>query len=213
MEEWPFEYVIIASKNKGKLKQFADLFGQTLHLEVRGLNDFTDVGFPEIVEDQPTFAGNARKKAKTISQTLQVPVISDDSGLVVPALHGEPGVYSARYAGLGATDEQNMQKLIQKIRSVPLSDRHGKYVCAMALAIPHTQTDVVFGECWGIILEEPRGSEGFGYDPIFYIPSEQKTFAELPAHYKYQISHRAKATSKLIKRLKRVYRFSTLESR
>jgi XTP/dITP diphosphohydrolase len=207
MESWPFSYVIIASKNKGKLKQFADLFGQHLQLEVKGLDDFPNL--PEIVEDQSTFAGNARKKAETISQILHVPVISDDSGLVVPALDGEPGVYSARYAGPHATDAQNMQKLIQRIHLLPESARQAKYVCAMALAVPDEETYVVFGECGGMITEEARGTEGFGYDPIFYVPTERKTFAELPAAIKYQISHRAQATAKLIQRLKEKYRFLT----
>jgi XTP/dITP diphosphohydrolase len=207
MEDWLFSYVIIASKNKGKLKQFADLFGQHLHLGVKGLDDFANL--PEIVEDQATFAGNARKKAETISHLLHVPVISDDSGLVVPALDGEPGIYSARYAGPHATDEQNMAKLIQKIRPLPMSARQAKYVCTLALAVPGEETYVTLGECWGMIREEPRGKGGFGYDPIFYVPTERKTFAELSPAIKYQISHRAQATATLIQRLKEKYRFST----
>lgn len=206
MKVWPFPYIIIATRNKNKLKQFADLFKRDLNLEVKGLNDFENL--PEIVEDQETFEGNARKKAETISKALQAPVISDDSGLVVPALGGEPGVYSARYAGPEADDERNNQKLIAKIRSVPKEKREGIYVCAMALAIPGEETQVVRGECKGIVIEEPRGTEGFGYDPIFYLPAEQKTMAELPNERKYQISHRAEATEKLIALLKWKYLFT-----
>ncbi|MBA4496275.1 XTP/dITP diphosphatase [Paenactinomyces guangxiensis] len=206
MKVWPFPYIIIATGNKNKLRQFADLFARDLHLDAKGLSDFS--GLPEIVEDQDTFEGNARKKAETISNALQAPVISDDSGLVVPALDGEPGVYSARYAGPDANDERNNRKLLKKIRFVPEQHRQGIYVCAMALAVPGEETQLVRGECTGIIIEEPRGDEGFGYDPIFYLPSEQKTMAELPAERKYQISHRAKATEKLTALLKSKYIFT-----
>lgn len=205
MKAWPFPYIIIATGNRNKLKQFADLFGRELHLKVKGLSDFSDL--PEIVEDQETFEGNARKKAEIISNALEAPVISDDSGLEVPALGGEPGVFSARYAGPDASDEQNNQKLVRKIAAVPEEKRQGKYVCVMALAIPGEETRLFRGECTGIILEEPRGHEGFGYDPIFYLPTEQKTMAELPAERKYEISHRAKATSKLIDLLKSEFTF------
>ncbi|SFJ42974.1 XTP/dITP diphosphatase [Thermoflavimicrobium dichotomicum] len=204
MKAWPFSYILIATRNKGKLKQFRDLFAE-LNLEVKGLDDFP--GLPEVDEDQDSFEGNARKKAETISRVIGGPVISDDSGLVVPALNGEPGVYSARYAGPNATDEENNQKLIERIQSIPEEERQGFYVCAMALAIPGEETKIVRGECSGFIITEPRGTEGFGYDPVFYLPTEKKTMAELPSERKYQLSHRAKATEQLLTLLKKEYSF------
>ncbi|WP_131922959.1 XTP/dITP diphosphatase [Hazenella coriacea] len=205
--KWPFPYLIIATGNQNKLKQFADLFSQNLGLEVKGLKDFSDL--PEIVEDRDTFEGNACKKAEVISKALQAPVISDDSGLVVPALQGEPGVYSARYAGPHSTDEQNNIKLIENIRPLPEAQRDAYYVCVMALALPDEPTQWVRGECQGRIITEPQGTEGFGYDPIFYLPEQQKTMAQLPAAQKYQISHRAKATEKLMELLTTRYQFTT----
>ncbi len=197
---WPFSHVIIATRNKGKIAQFRDLFAQELGLGVKSLHDYPDL--PEVEEDRDTFEGNAVKKAETISRLLDMPVISDDSGLVVPALGGEPGVYSARYSGPNADDEQNNRKLAEKIREVPKTDRKGIYVCVMALAVPGRETRLVRGECEGIILDEPKGSGGFGYDPLFYVPSEGKTMAELSADRKYAISHRAKATRRLVAVLK-----------
>ncbi|MFC7440791.1 XTP/dITP diphosphatase [Laceyella putida] len=208
-KDWPFPHIIIATKNKGKLKQFADLFQAHLQLGVKGLDEFPEL--PEIVEDQDTFEGNALKKAETIAEILQVPVISDDSGLVVPALHGAPGIYSARYAGEGATDDANNEKLLAKMREIPDEQRQCFYVCAMALAVPGEASQVVRGECHGRIIREPRGHEGFGYDPLFYVPEEGKTMAELSNERKYQISHRAEATRKLIQLLKEEYAFGGKE--
>jgi XTP/dITP diphosphohydrolase len=204
-KQWPFPFVIIATKNRNKLAQFRDLFGKELGLEVKGLFDYPEL--PEIVEDQDTFEGNARKKAETICRVLGVPVVSDDSGLVVPALGGEPGVYSARYAGHGATDEKNNQKLLERIRGVPESERKGIYVCVMALSVPGEETKVVRGECEGVITRRPRGDGGFGYDPLFFLPSEGKTMAELPPERRYEISHRAKATRMLAEIMKEEYEF------
>jgi XTP/dITP diphosphohydrolase len=204
-KHWPFPFVIIATRNKNKLKQFADLFHKHLNLPVKGLEDFAEL--PEIIEDRETFEGNAAKKAETISQLLNAPVVSDDSGLVVPALGGEPGVYSARYAGPNATDEENNRKLLNRIESLPPQERQGYYVCAMSLAVPGEKTEVVRAECAGMIINQPRGNQGFGYDPLFYLPEKGKTMAELPDEEKYQISHRAKATEKLISLMKVLYVF------
>mgnify|MGYP001306610497 CR=1 FL=1 len=205
MKPWPFPYIVIATYNKNKLIQFQDLFGQELSLAVKGLHDFDSL--PEIVEDQDSFEGNAVKKARTVAEAIEGPVIADDSGLVVPALGGAPGVYSARYAGENATDEQNNQKLINEIRSLPEQERNAYYVCAMALVVPAQTTLVVRGECHGRVVEEGRGTEGFGYDPIFYLPEEGATMAELPAERRYAISHRAKATKKLIALMKNEFQF------
>lgn len=205
MKPWPFPYIVIATYNQSKLRQFKDLFGQQFSLEVKGLQDFQQL--PEIVEDQDTFEGNALKKAKTVAEAILGPVIADDSGIVVPALGGAPGVYSARYAGDNATDEQNNQKLMDEIRLLPEQDRKAYYVCTMAFVVPPQTTIVVRGECHGYVIEEGRGTEGFGYDPIFYLPEEKATMAELTAEKRYEISHRAKATKKLIQLLKNEYQF------
>lgn len=205
MRSWSYPYIVIATWNKNKLIQFRDLFGKEFSLEVKGLHDFQQV--PNIIEDQDSFEGNAVKKAQTVAEAIQEPVIADDSGLVVPALDGAPGVYSARYAGENATDEQNNQKLINEIRSLPEHERKAYYVCVMAFVVPSQTAIVVRGECHGQVIEEGKGTEGFGYDPIFYIPEEKATMAELPAERRYQISHRAEATRKLIQLLKNEYQF------
>jgi XTP/dITP diphosphohydrolase len=205
MKKWSFPNLVIATRNKNKLRQFADLFGKELHIDVKGLNDF--YGLPEIIEDQDSFEGNALKKAEFVCNLLQIPVISDDSGLVVPALGGEPGIYSARYAGSDADDQQNIGRLLRKIKFISKGNRSAKYVCVMALAIPEEEIKVVRGECEGIIITELRGKQGFGYDPIFYLPKEHKTMAEISAGRRYQISHRAKATEKIIEILREEYIF------
>ncbi|MCH5584633.1 XTP/dITP diphosphatase [Shimazuella sp. AN120528] len=205
-QKWPFLSIIIATANKHKQKQFVDLFAP-LGLKVKGLNDLQDV--PEIVEDQPTFEGNAAKKAEIISKWLDGPVISDDSGVVVPDLGGEPGVYSARYAGENATDEANNQKLLSELQKRGINRPHAFYVCVMAVAIPNHSTQLFRGECHGNIITTPQGENGFGYDPIFYLPEEKKTMAQLLNERKYMISHRAKATEKLVEWLQKTYVFST----
>lgn len=205
MKPWPFPYIVIATYNKNKLKQFSDLFSRHFMIDVKSLHDFQDA--PTIIEDQDSFEGNAIKKAQTIAEAIEGPVIADDSGIVVPALGGAPGVHSARYAGENATDQENNQKLIQAIQALPVEERKAYYVCAMALVIPNRSPIVVSGECHGQLIEEERGSEGFGYDPIFYLPKERATMAELSAQKRYAISHRAKATDKMIQILNDRYLF------
>ncbi|WP_028778933.1 XTP/dITP diphosphatase [Shimazuella kribbensis] len=203
-QTWPFSSIIIATANKHKHKQFVDLFSP-FGLQVKGLHDLN--GVPEIIEDQPTFEGNAAKKAEIISDWLGGPVISDDSGVVVPDLGGEPGVYSARYAGVDATDEANNEKLLQEINHLELHHPPAYYVCVMAVAIPNQPTQFFRGECHGKIITTPLGENGFGYDPIFYLPNEKMTMAQLPSERKYEISHRAIATQKLVNWLKTTYSF------
>jgi XTP/dITP diphosphohydrolase len=203
-QAWPFSSIIIATANKHKHKQFVDLFSP-FGLEVKGLHDLS--GVPEIIEDQPTFEGNAAKKAEIISGWLKGPVISDDSGVVVPDLGGEPGVYSARYAGENATDHANNEKLLQEINRSQLHHPSAYYVCVMAVAIPNQPTQLFRGECHGMIITTPQGENGFGYDPIFYLPNEKLTMAQLPSERKYQISHRAIATEKLVDWLRKTYSF------
>lgn len=199
--------VVIASRNQGKVREFAAWFAK-LGLTVRSLADYGDI--PDIVEDGATFQENALIKARTVAGLLGVPVLADDSGLTVDALGGAPGVYSARYAGQHGSDEANNQKLLAELARVAtlrneLGEGHppvwsrAAFVCALALADPASGTEVtVDGTCEGYIIGQPRGSKGFGYDPLFYVPELGRTFAELDTEEKNRISHRAQATRKLV---------------
>lgn len=192
-----FKNIIIATKNRGKVDEFKLLFKDYFD-NIYSLLDFDST--PEIVEDQPTFAGNALKKAEIIGNYFDKITLSDDSGLVVDALNGEPGTYSARYAGENATDEDNLNKLLSEMKSV--SNRKARFVCALALVFPDGKKEVFEGECEGLITEIKRGTNGFGYDPVFYISQYEKTMAELDPKTKNMISHRSNAVKKLINFLK-----------
>nr|WP_253264079.1 XTP/dITP diphosphatase [Geobacillus sp. DSP4a] len=164
-------------------------------IDVKSLLDFPDV--PDVEETGSTFAENARLKAEAISRRFGCPVIADDSGLVVDALGGRPGVYSARYAGEDKNDARNIAKLLHELEGVPMEQRTARFHCALAVAIPGRPTAVVEAACEGYIAEAPRGEGGFGYDPVFYLPEKGKTMAELTPEEKNEISHRAKALAKL----------------
>ncbi|WP_240414412.1 XTP/dITP diphosphatase [Paenibacillus periandrae] len=197
--------IIVATSNEGKVKEFAAMFADE-HIAIKSLRDFS--GLPEIVEDGATFADNAYIKARTIALSLGVPVVADDSGLCVDVLNGEPGVYSARYAGEGATDEQNNSKLLQALLAQSVSASitahspeylsHARFVCALCLvdATGHIIAQAQ-GECEGQIISAPRGNHGFGYDPLFYIPEYGLTMAELSSEQKNKISHRGHALQSL----------------
>lgn len=185
--------VVLATRNQGKVREFAEALSG-LGWTVGGL----PASVPEIVEDGRSFEENARKKAETVANLLRVPVLADDSGLEVDALDGEPGVFSARYAGENATDSDNNRKLLAALTGVPAEKRSARFVCVLAWAVPEKPAVTVRGECEGVILDEPRGEGGFGYDPLFFVPRLQKTFGELPLEEKNRISHRAKAIRSLI---------------
>lgn len=194
--------VVVASRNIGKLKEFSTLL-TPLGLEMISLSEFTQV--PDVVEDGETFMENAYKKAKEVAKALQLPAIADDSGLCVRALHGAPGVYSARYAGLHGADQANNDKVVKELADKGLAGlrpddmaRAASFVCALVYYDPQTkQTIKVEGKCEGTVLDAPRGTGGFGYDPLFYLPQHGKTMAELSMEEKNQISHRSKALLKL----------------
>jgi len=188
--------VVLASRNQGKIREF-NSYLQKLDWEVIGVEQFPDV--PEVVEDGETFADNAIKKAKEVMLATGMPALADDSGIVVEALDGKPGVYSARYAGIGATDEENNQKLLNEMKGIPNERRAAKFVCCIAFITPENpeQPELYIGECHGNLLHSPKGEGGFGYDPLFYIPSEWKTMAEITLERKNQISHRASALKKM----------------
>ena len=185
--------VVIATKNKGKAKDFEALF-TPLGFEVVTMFDVApDM---EIEETGTTFEENAVLKAETLAKALNMIVIADDSGLVVDALDGAPGVYSARYAG-DHDDEANIVKVLENLAGVPEEKRTARFMCALAIAGPEMDTTTVFGTCEGFILEEKRGMNGFGYDPIFFVPEKNRAMAELTPAEKGAISHRGNAIRKL----------------
>jgi len=187
--------LIVASGNPGKLREYQVLAaGHALELEL--LPEFTSI--PEFPEDAPTFAENAAGKALYYSKHSKEMVFADDSGLVVPALDGAPGVFSARYAGPGASSEQRNTKLLVALRGKKDAERAAFFICVIALAQQGRCLAVVSAKVDGEILESPSGSGGFGYDPVFYFPQLAKSVAELSAEEKNQHSHRGKAFRRLM---------------
>lgn len=180
--------LLIATRNPGKLREFAAIF-QGLDLRLRTLDE---LGIPDEVEETgETFAANATLKAEAYMALSGLPTLADDSGLEVAALNGAPGVYSARYGGVKG--EAQLRYLLEQLKDVPWHARLARFVCVIALARPGHATELVEGVLPGVIELEPRGSGGFGYDPLFYLLDEDCTMAELPPERKNQISHRALA--------------------
>ena len=190
--------ILIATSNPGKLRDFAGAAARH-GVEISGVPDFSSL--PAVVEDGDTFEANARKKAEEYS--LYVPgeiVVADDSGLEVDALDGAPGVHSARYAAdqphladTNTQDEANNARVLRELKGVPRERRNGRFVCVLAAARDGKILEKFRGVAEGIILDAPRGGNGFGYDPLFYFPQIHKTFAELSAEQKAQYSHRGAA--------------------
>lgn len=185
--------VVIATKNKGKAKDFEAIFAP-LGFEIVTMFDVAPE--MEIEETGTTFEENAVLKAETLSRALGKLVIADDSGLAIDALGGEPGVYSARYAG-DHDDEANIVKVLENLKEVPDAERTARFCCALAISGPGMETYTVFDTCEGVILHEKRGTNGFGYDPIFYVPELDRAMAELTPEEKGAISHRGNAIRKL----------------
>jgi XTP/dITP diphosphohydrolase len=191
--------IFLASSNAGKLAEYRELArasAPSLVIDLALLPDFD--ALPAFEEDAPTFAENAAGKALHYSRHGDGLIFADDSGLVVPALGGAPGVHSARYAGPQATNPQRIEKLLGEMRDKTGPERAACFVCAIALAERGRAMAIVTDRVDGEILEAPRGSGGFGYDPVFYFPDLEKTFAELPAEEKNQRSHRGKAFRRLL---------------
>jgi len=184
--------LVLATRNQGKIREFTELLKDT-PIELKSLNDFGPI--PEAVEDGETFDDNAYKKALFTAKVLGLPAIADDSGLVVEALDGAPGVLSARYAGEKATDQENINKLLKEMEGQ--GNRKAAFACVISIAVPTGPALTYEGRCEGEILTAPRGDGGFGYDPVFFYPPLGQTFAEIPLAEKNKISHRGKALAEL----------------
>jgi XTP/dITP diphosphohydrolase len=195
--------LVIASRNRKKAAEIADLL-QPHGIEVISVADFPDV--PEVIEDGRSFAENAAIKASQTARHLAQWVLGEDSGLMVDALGGAPGIYSARYSGEGATDDSNNRKLIDALAAVPDEQRTAQYVCRVAVADPSGQVRLeAEGVCRGRIVRAERGANGFGYDPYFLIPEYHRTFGELSPLVKRQLSHRGRALRRLVGQLARIF--------
>jgi XTP/dITP diphosphohydrolase len=186
--------VIIATKNPGKAREFEHIFAPR-GIAVRTLLDYPEI--EDVEETGTSFEENATLKAEAVSKQLNKMVIGDDSGLMVDALEGRPGIYSARYAGEPKNDQKNLEKVLQELQGVSEENRTARFYCALAVAVPGKETITVAGTCEGRIIQEQRGTNGFGYDPVFYVPEKGWTMAELSSDEKNKISHRANALKKL----------------
>ena len=183
--------LVAATRNRGKIKEISEALSG-LGVELIPLDELPDP--PEIEEKRETYEENAAHKALIAARHSGLPAVADDSGLEVEALGGAPGVRSARFA---ASDAERIAKLLKLLKGVPFERRRARFVCVVAFATPDGQVELFRGECHGYITEEPRGEEGFGYDPVFLVPEYGKTFAELGLEVKNRISHRARALRKL----------------
>ncbi|MGM0508242.1 MAG: XTP/dITP diphosphatase [Fusobacteriota bacterium] len=185
--------IFLATKNKGKIKEMKKMLENVPNIEVLSFLD--GISTPEIIEDGNSFEENSCKKASEIAKYLQMWSIADDSGIVVEALDGAPGIYSARYAGENATDVENLEKLRKQMKKE--ENKKAKYVAVISISDPDGNTHSFKGELKGEIIDKKLGENGFGYDPIFYLPEYKKTSAEISSELKNEISHRGKALKKL----------------
>src|SRR4051812_1478926 len=194
--------LMLATRNPKKRREIVEILGD-LAIELGDLSQRPEV--PEVEETGTTFEENARLKAVAVAKATRAWTLGEDSGLVVPALKGRPGVYSARYAGRQGDDAANNAKLLAELGPLPDDRRDAHYVCVAALADPAGDVKaVVEGKCHGVILREYRGTGGFGYDPLFMIPEFHKTFGELSPRVKHALSHRARALERLRPVLRRI---------
>ena len=194
--------LVLATRNQGKVREISEILEDQSGIELLSLRNYPNA--PSVVEDGKTYEENAIKKAATLAEYTGHLTISDDSGLEVDALDGVPGVHSARYAGEDASDQDRIVKLLDVLQAVPDDRRSARFICAVAIAEPSIQAQVVRGVCEGRIICAPRGLGGFGYDPIFVPVGYSETFAELGDEVKNQISHRAKALGKARKLLNEI---------
>ena len=182
--------MVLASRNPGKIRELREILSD-LDITLKSALDFSDLD--EVVEDQDTLEGNALKKARHACKKTALPSLADDTGLEVKALGGKPGVYSARYAGDGASDRENLEKLLADMNGLSDKDRRAQFRTVVAFVDPSGKEFTFEGICLGFIRREPKGERGFGYDPIFQPEGYDRTFAQLDAREKNRISHRGKA--------------------
>lgn len=188
--------LVLATNNKHKVAEIRVILRKAgLKMKVLTLDAFPK--HPAVVEDKKTIHGNAAKKAREVAKQTGCLALADDTGLFVKALQGRPGVYSARFAGPGCTFQDNNRKILRLMKTLPLNKRQASFRCVAALASPNGKVVSVEGRIDGLIAEVPKGSAGFGYDPIFVVPQFGKTFAELGSNIKNKISHRALAFSQV----------------
>lgn len=190
--------LVLATKNQGKIREIKAALALP-SLTFQSLKDYPDL--PEIIEDGASFLENALKKARFLTNQARLPVLADDSGLVVDALDGAPGIYSARFSGAGSTDQRNNERLLALLEGVPEAERTARFVCVLVLMVPSGDWFQAEGFCEGRIALAPKGDQGFGYDPVFFLPEFQKTMAQLPLGVKNEISHRARALEKMRSKL------------
>ena len=194
--------ILFATGNQGKAKELKEAFKQAgVDIEIKTNADLDNPPHP--IESGHTFEANAKIKAHELAEFSKLPTIADDSGLMVDALNGEPGVRSARYAGEAHNDAKNNAKLLAELGAVPDEKRTAKFWTTIVVSMPgeFDKDLVVSGTCSGRILAAPRGEDGFGYDPLFYIPEKEKTFAQMTTDEKNEISHRGNAVRKLLQEL------------
>lgn len=191
--------IVVATQNEKKRRELLEILKDVPGILLKSIGDFPFL--PEVEEDGNSFRENAIKKAFILANVCNTWAVADDSGLEIDILNGRPGVYSSRYAGTNATDEKNIEKVLSELKGVTKDVCTARFICSIAFASPHQLFFVVEGSCEGLIIEEPRGKGGFGYDPIFYVPEYNQTFAELNPSIKNRISHRAKALEQFKKRI------------
>jgi XTP/dITP diphosphohydrolase len=194
--------IVLATTNKNKILEFKNIL-HDFNVEIISVSEFGRI--PPAIEDGLTFDENAYKKAHHTARILGLPAIADDSGLVVHALNGEPGVFSARYAGINSTDDENINKLLEKMKGK--KDRRASFKCVLSIAVPSGPALTYEGQCDGMITEEKRGDYGFGYDPVFLFEEFGKTFGELSMEQKNPISHRGRALADFKLELERVMKW------
>lgn len=187
--------LIIATQNKGKLKEIRRVFAD-VGIDVEGMDNYPEL--VAAVEDGTTFKENAKKKAQAIVQQTGKPCLADDSGLTVKALQGRPGVYSARYAGEGATDSENNQLLLKEMDQIADGQRHAAFCCVIALCYPNGDCHFFEGRLEGHILRQEQGDGGFGYDPLFQVEGDHRSLAQIGIDEKNSISHRGQALKQMI---------------
>ena len=193
--------LLLATNNQAKVREYKDLL-RNLPFELVTL---ADQGINNVVNEVgQSLEENARLKATLLAAQSQLLALADDSGLEVDALGGEPGRLSARYAGEGASDRDRVNYLLERLRGVPWEKRTACFRCVIAIAIPGGEVEICSGECRGLVTFEPRGEQGFGYDPVFYLPELDRTMAELPLELKNQVSHRGQAARKVYQVLERL---------